>query len=66
MSKVEEIQSTIQTLSDEEFAQLRNWLAEQDAEKWDKQFEADVRAGKLDKLADEALRRHANGESTPL
>lgn len=66
MSKVEELQAAIETLSVEEFAELRNWLAEQAAEKWDKQFEADVRAGKLDKLADEALRRHANGKSTPL
>lgn len=66
MSKVEELQTAIETLSDEEFAELRNWLAEQAAEKWDKQFEADVKNGKLDKLADEALRRHANGESTLL
>jgi len=42
------------------------WYASFDAEAWDRQFEADVKAGKLDALADKALRAHTSGQSKPL
>lgn len=32
---------------------------------WDRQLERDVEAGKLDALADEALREHAAGKTKP-
>ena len=35
-------------------------------EAWDRQFEADVKAGKLDTLAERALRDHRAGRSTRL
>jgi hypothetical protein len=41
-------------------------LAELDAEIWDRQFEADVQSGKLDELAECAVRDHASGLSTEL
>ena len=66
MGKVENIESQIQELSPEEVATLREWFAEYDAEVWDRQFAADVRAGKLDALADRALRDHLAGRSTKL
>ncbi|MBI5471535.1 MAG: hypothetical protein HY961_04230 [Ignavibacteriae bacterium] len=66
MSRVKELQAEISNLSEREFAELRDWLVERDWKTWDEQFEADVNAGKLDRLADEALRRHAGGHSTPL
>jgi hypothetical protein len=47
-------------------AQLREWFAAFDAEAWDRKFEADVRAGKLDALAAEALKAHASGATTKL
>jgi len=37
-------------------AAFRAWFAEFDAAVWDKQFEEDVAAGRLDQLAEEALR----------
>lgn len=37
-----------------------------DAADWDRQFEADVQTGKLDALADRALRDHAAGLTTKL
>ena len=43
-------------LSPEELAKFRSWFAGFDAETWDQQFEADVAAGRLDALGDEALR----------
>ena len=66
MSKVESIASQIQELSPEELATLRDWFAEYDAEAWDRQMEADAKAGKLDALAERALRDHLAGRSVKL
>ncbi len=48
MGKVEIIEGQIKELSREELAEFREWFARFDAEVWDRQFEADVKAGKLD------------------
>jgi hypothetical protein len=66
MGKLEIIEGQIKELSREELAQLREWLVRFDAEVWDRQFEADVKAGKLDALAENALRDHLAGRSTKL
>ena len=66
MSKVESIEQDIQDLTGDELAVLRRWFAEFDAQTWDRQFEDDVRAGRLDERAERALRAHAAGESTRL
>ena len=66
MGKLENIESQIRELSPEELAALREWLANFDAEAWDRQFESDVKAGKLDALAERALRDHLAGRSTKL
>ncbi len=55
MSTVQEIQDAVRHLSTEDLAAFRKWFAEFDADLWDRQLEADVAAGRLDKLADEAL-----------
>ena len=66
MRKLEEIERQISELSREEFAKLRDWFMEQDAKAWDAQIDADVRAGKLDKLGEAARRAHAEGKTTKL
>jgi hypothetical protein len=66
MSKIEAIEEQIENLSPDELAAFRQWYAAFDAEIWDRQFEADVKAGKLDALADMALRAHTSGQSKPL
>ena len=66
MSRVEKIEGQVQGLSSEELAAFREWFAEFDAQVWDRQFESDVIAGKLDSLAERALREHASGRSTEL
>ena len=66
MSKMEQIESQIKELSSEELAAFRQWFSEFDSEIWDLQFEADVKAGKLDRFADRALRDHTAGKSTKL
>jgi len=66
MSKVEILEKQIEGLSAEELARFRQWYAEFDAQAWDRQFEADAKAGKLDAFAEKALRDHAAGKSTKL
>jgi len=66
MSNVENIEGRIKELSPEELTAFREWFIKFDAEAWDRQFEVDVKAGKLDSLAERALRDHAAGQSTKL
>ena len=66
MSKVEAIEQQIEKLSADELAMFRRWYAAFDAQSWDRQFEADVNAGKLDALADKALRDHVAGHTKPI
>jgi len=54
MSRVEKIESQIGELSSAELAAFREWFVEFDACAWNRQFEADVKAGKLDSLAEKA------------
>lgn len=55
MSAIEELEAAVQRLSPEDRAAFRAWYAEFDASEWDRQVEADVAAGRLDWLIDEAL-----------
>ena len=66
MSRVEELEDQIRELSSNEFQQLRAWLAEYEAEAWDRQFHADALAGGLDAIADQALKDFSEGRSTDL
>lgn len=66
MGKVESIEQQIKALSAEELAQFRAWFLEFDWALWDEQLEGDVAGGKLDSLAEKALRDHAAGKSTLL
>jgi len=66
MSKVEEIEAIIESLSEEEYARLRKWFSEKDWEKWDKQIEADSESGKLDFLIKEAINEKATGSCPSL
>lgn len=56
MTKVENIEQQIKALSDEELRQFRAWFLEFDRAVWNRQLERDVAAGKLDALAEKALR----------
>ena len=66
LSKVEEIQSTIESLSQQEYAQLRDWFVERDWKAWDEQIERDSETGKLDFLIEEAHDEKAKGKLKPL
>ncbi|MEJ7639658.1 MAG: hypothetical protein WKF75_17210 [Singulisphaera sp.] len=56
MSTVREIEDAIRQLPAEDLAALRAWFVEFDAAAWDRQFEQDAATGRLDELAEEALR----------
>jgi hypothetical protein len=66
MSKVEDLERQIKGLSTEELATFRRWFAEFDAEAWDRQFESDVSAGRLDALGERARQVHAAGKSSKI
>ena len=66
MKKVAELETEVEKLSPQELAAFRQWFISFDAEAWDRQFESDVKAGKLDRLAARARRDHAAGRSTKL
>jgi hypothetical protein len=61
MSTIPEIEEAIERLSPEELRELRAWFVERDATEWDRQFESDVTAGKLDALGEQALRELRDG-----
>jgi hypothetical protein len=63
MTKVEKIEDAVQKLTIAELAAFREWFWSYDAEEWDRQIEADIRAGKLDKLAGEAIADHKAGKT---
>ena len=54
MSRVEEIERAIDSLSVEEFQAISLWFSERQQEKWDLRLDEDSRAGRLDFLFDEA------------
>ena len=66
MGRIEDVEQQVEALSPEELAQFRTWFLEYDWAVWDRQLERDVRAGKLDELAERALRDHGSGQTTPL
>jgi hypothetical protein len=66
MSTVEAIEQQIEKLPPAELTAFRSWYAAFNAEAWDRQFKADVRASKLDAMADKALRSHERIGDTEL
>jgi hypothetical protein len=60
------IEQDVQDLTPSELATFRRWFLEFDAQAWDGQMTEDVRKGRLDNLADEALAAHRAGKSKEL
>lgn len=66
MSTVEEIEAAIAQLPEEAFWSLTDRLIALREEAWDRQIEADARAGKLDKLWAKAEEDIGAGRVMPL
>jgi len=63
MTRVEAIEEQVQKLSPAEFSELRDWILEQDWERWDRQIERDATKDRLDPLFERALEAHRQGKS---
>ena len=63
MSDLEELEQRIQRLPAEELAKFRVWFIEFDHLIWDRQIEADSKAGKLHGLVSEALADYKAGKA---
>ncbi len=60
MTKIEEIKTVIESLSENEYIQFRNWFSERDWKIWNKKIKKDSESGKLDFLANEAFLEKEN------
>jgi hypothetical protein len=66
MTNAEDIERAVEQLAPSELARFRAWFEAFDAAHFDTAIERDVRAGKLDAIADEALAAHRAGRSREL
>ena len=66
MSTITEIENAVRQLSPKELAAFRTWFTDFEAALWDRQIEEDEAAGRLDDLAEEALRDLREGRCTDL
>ncbi len=66
MSTVTEIREAIRKLSPQEAWKLAEELREHLDALWDKQFEEDVKAGRLDAVIARAREEHAAGKTRPM
>lgn len=62
MTKLEQIEKSITELSPEELKAFAAWFEALQADIWDRQIEADIKAGRLDKLVAEARAEIAAGK----
>lgn len=60
MTNIQKIEQEISNLQPHELAEFRAWFDKFDADRWDNQFESDVKSGKLDKLAADAVKDFKN------
>lgn len=61
-----ELEQKISQLPPGELAEFREWFLRFDGDRWDEQIEKDASAGKLDSLAQAALREFRSGQTNPL
>ena len=63
MTKIEQLEHDVKKLTEDELSAFRQWFMNFDAEAWDRQIENDLRAGKLDRLAQKALADYKAGKA---
>ncbi|MBI2434907.1 MAG: hypothetical protein HYV26_18795 [Candidatus Hydrogenedentes bacterium] len=66
MNSIETIEEAIRELAPEECSELKAWLDDYHAQLWDARIEADIMAGSLDALGQEALDDLRAGRCTDL
>ena len=66
MSQLEQLEQEVLRLSPEDLARFRAWFVELDHQLWDKQIEADLTTGKLDRLIAQARAEFKAGKARDL
>jgi hypothetical protein len=61
MATLKEIEMQVAQLPSSDLSEFRQWFSEFDADAWDKQFEQDVSAGRLDRIVAEPLADFESG-----
>ena len=59
---IQKIENEIIKMTSAELAKFRSWFEEFDANSWDKQFENDVKSGKLENHAEQAIKDFNSGK----
>jgi hypothetical protein len=63
---VQELERAVSQLSSTELERFSSWFTEFKNRLWDDRLEQDVQAGKLDKLAEQALESYRRGDHRKL
>lgn len=63
---LDQLESAVANLPPDELARFRLWFQEFDGNAWDEQIAQDAASGRLDSMAQEALKSHLSGESREL
>ena len=63
---IEDIEKAVEQLAPENLAKFRAWFEQFEASRFDRKIQQDVRNGRLDQLADEALREFCDGRTREL
>jgi hypothetical protein len=63
---IQEIEQAIAELSPKDLVRFREWFEDFDAQVWDEQFERDAKSGKLDQLAEKAIKDYRAGNAKEL
>jgi hypothetical protein len=66
MTTVEDIEKAVAELPQDQLARFRAWFEEFEAARFDQRIERDVKAGRLDRLAEEALADFRAGRAREL
>jgi hypothetical protein len=66
MTSVDDIERAVAKLGPDELARFRVWFEQFEASRFDRKIERDAEAGKLDGLAEQALRDYREGRAREL
>ncbi|MEN0109403.1 MAG: hypothetical protein AAF805_01655 [Planctomycetota bacterium] len=63
---LDEVQHALKEMGQDDLARFREWFQTFDSAAWDRQIVSDAASGRLDALADEAIRSHRAGDTREL
>jgi len=66
MTTVQLLEHNVRKLDRPNLAVFRNWFRKYDSNLWEEQISRDIRSGKLEKIAKEAILAHKKGKTKEL